>query len=499
MSKKESLTFIIIPLFMVVSLIVSVYTLFNQSLILDEAQSLWVATKSVPGIIAYIATDVTVPLYILILHFWLQIFGVSVTSARALSLIFFVVSLPIIYLIAARHTNKRIALLTVALYSLSPFIIWFSFEARMYSLLLLIACISHYFFLKMLDNDGERGDVGYFFSTLFGLYTHYFYVFLIFSQIIYLVLFTVKNKPQEISLTKYLKDKKSFFINFFTPLFLAFALFAPWILFFILNGVASNTQPLIPGADAYNLFQTVINFLFGFQASAIQSILIALWPLSVVPIFLIFSQRKEEVQFKNMLYFISVTFIPIFTVFLISFAKPIFLTRYLIFTVPTFFILFSWILFHLSKQISGVILTLFAFIMFGFLLFQNISNSSPIKEDYKGVANYLSIKDPSNDIIAVSAPFTIYPLEYYYKGPDPIVTIPEWDVYKSGPLPTFSVDKLANQVQNYRSSYENIFVVLSYNQGYQKDIVNYMETHYKRILLKNFSPDLQVREYKLKY
>src|SRR5258706_1629068 len=67
-----------------ITVAISFFTLFSQSIRLDESQSIWVATKPVISILYLDAQDVLVPLYSIILHFWLQIFGTSVVAARIL-------------------------------------------------------------------------------------------------------------------------------------------------------------------------------------------------------------------------------------------------------------------------------------------------------------------------------------------------------------------------------------------------------------------------------
>lgn len=501
-NKKDISLTISAILFVVVSLSLNAYILFHQSLRLDEAQSLWAATKSVPGIINYIAQDVHVPLYELLLHFWIQIFGNSVITARTLSFVFFVLTIPVLYILAVRSSDKKIALVSIVLFSLSPFIMWYSSEARMYSLLTFIACINHIYFLRLLESDGEKGIVGYFFSTLFGLYTHYFFIFLIATQSFFLLLQFFLEYHQEFlfqnGFMHFLKSKVEILYAYGIALASAFVLFVPWVVYFQLQGSASNTQPLIPPPTTFNLFQTMANFLFGFQTQYIQSILISLWPLLLVPIFFLFTKRRK-VRLKNLLYYICVSFVPIVLVYLISIIKPIYLSRYLIFVTPTLFIVLSWGIINFSKQAAGVLITAFSLTMFGFLLFQNISNTTPVKENYRQLTTYLTQYASSQDIITVSAPFTIYPIEYYYTGPASIETIPEWNVYDSGAIPAFSSKKLTQQIKDYSREYNNLYIVLSYDQGYQKDIEHYLDTHYQRKKLIIFSPGLELREYKLRY
>ena len=66
--------------------------LLGQSLRLDESQSIWQSSHSISGLLHTVALDVHVPLYHLLLHFWLFYFGDSVQAVRLLSLLLFLAS-----------------------------------------------------------------------------------------------------------------------------------------------------------------------------------------------------------------------------------------------------------------------------------------------------------------------------------------------------------------------------------------------------------------------
>ena len=70
---------------------------FNQSLRLDESQSLWQTGRSAADILTIVAQDVHVPLYHEILHFWRIVVGDTVEYARLLSLLFYIASIPALY------------------------------------------------------------------------------------------------------------------------------------------------------------------------------------------------------------------------------------------------------------------------------------------------------------------------------------------------------------------------------------------------------------------
>jgi hypothetical protein len=130
---------------------------------------------------------------------------------------------------------------------------------------------------------------------------------------------------------------------------------------------------------------------------------------------------------------------------------------------------------------------------------QVVSAATPVKEDYEGVTQYVSTHARAQDIIAVTAPFTVYPIEYTYSGSARIDTIPQWNRFATGAIPTFSLTKLDAQMKEYRKIYQNVYIVLSYDQGYETDIIHFMDTHYKLLQKKQFSPAVQLREYKLRY
>lgn len=476
--------------FLLLALVINTLVLQSQSIRLDESQSLWISTKSTFAVLKFTAEDVHVPLYNLLLHFWIQIFGNNIYVARSLSLLFFLINIPILYKFSKNYFNNKVALLTVSLFILSPFIIWFTSETRMYTLFTLVATINNLFFLNLVKSNAKAGKLGFFFSTIIGLYTHYFFIFIIVTQIVYI-------------LWMFFKDYKAVNVRKLAYVYIAlvvssFIFFFPWIAFVINLGFAANSQPVIPTLTTFNIFQTLVNFLFGFQSQNMQSVLVSLWPIIIITLFVVFTQRKN-IEINNIDYFLLATFLPITLVFLISFIVPIFLTRYLIFVTPTFFLLLSWVLINFPKPLQAYLISGFLTILFVLMIYQNVSVYTPAKEDFTSVANYLSDNTNPQDVIVVTPPFTIYPIEYSYKGHSRVETIPSWDRYKTGAIPSFNEENLRTQIQNYRSKYANMYVVLSYNQGYEEKITDYLDNNYELKQKSTYSQNIEIRKYKLRY
>ncbi len=470
------------------------FLLYSQSIRLDESQSIWVSTKSLPFLLRTTAQDVHVPLYGTLLHFWLQIFGPSINAARTLSLLFFAGTLITLYHLAKEVSSRKVALLTVSLYSLSPFILWYSSEARMYTLLTLATTLSHIAFLRFNRSDGREGKFGYVLSTIVGLYSHYFFLLLISAQVFYIWGRYVFGKKYNGA-----SPYKRLVILHTVVVLISLAALIPWVAYVMKLGGASNTKPLIPPPSSFNLLQTFFVFLFGFQPTNTQSILISLWPLSVVFLFLIFTRKSRQIPSYGMGYFFLATFLPVFTAFFLSYIHPLFLSRYLIFVTPTLFLLLAWAIMNSASRASTYVVTSLFILLFGLMWYHNLSNATPVKEDYRAVSEYLEKKARPQDVIAVSAPFTVYPIEYSYKGSSRIETIPSWNRYEEGGIPPFSEEDLKKQIEQYRISYSHIILILSYDQGYENSIKNYFDKNYQLRTVKKFPPGIEVREYKLRY
>jgi uncharacterized membrane protein len=486
-----------------VDFLLNAFQLLSQSIRLDEAQSIWVAAKPVSAILPYVSKDVAAPLYLILLHFWIQFFGSNIAIDRLLSLLFFLLTLPVLYRMARESSNKAVGKLTVILFSFSPFIMWYTSEARMYTLFTFIASINNLYFLRFLHSTGKKGKAGLFISIVIGLYTHYFFAFLIVTQGVYLLmrlfLDSYKGQKGRIATVFFLfKRARALPLLFLKIVLIAFLFFTPWILYILFQGGNSNSQPLIPPPTSFNIFQTFINFLFGFQGNWLQAVIISLWPLGIILLFFAFTQ-KHHTMITNIGYFVLATFFPIILNFSLSYIRPIFLPRYLIFVTPTLFFILAWLLINNSRKVSSFLISTVLIIMFGLMLYQNISSLTPVKEDYRGVSDYLEKNARPGDLIAVSAPFTIYPLEYTYNGSAKIDTIPIWDRYSNGPIPQFTEEELEKQIKKYTTQYQHLFVVFSYDQGYQKKVTAFLDTHYKRDSYVKFSPGLEVREYQLQY
>jgi uncharacterized membrane protein len=196
-----------------------VYNLGTQSIWIDEAYTIFASTMSVPRMVAEVANgDFSPPLYHFLLHFWMMIFGTSEAAARLLSVLFGVLAIPIIYLVGRQLFNKDAGLIAALILALSSFNIFYSQELRMYSLMVLLALLSMYFFLCFLQRSTLASSAGYVLSTTLLLYTHYYGLFVVLAQNIYVVALLLLTARSTFKLRQWV-TLEAFVV----------ALFAPWI------------------------------------------------------------------------------------------------------------------------------------------------------------------------------------------------------------------------------------------------------------------------------
>ncbi|HEY8543479.1 MAG TPA: glycosyltransferase family 39 protein [Acidimicrobiales bacterium] len=110
----------------------------TSSLWLDEALSVNISALPVGDLLEQLRHDGHPPLYYLLLHYWMAVFGEGDAAVRALSGVIGVATLPLAWVAGRRlagTAGARWALLVVAI---SPYCVRYSTETRMYALVMLL-------------------------------------------------------------------------------------------------------------------------------------------------------------------------------------------------------------------------------------------------------------------------------------------------------------------------------------------------------------------------
>ncbi len=168
--KTRVLFFVILSL----SIILRMANIISEQLWHDEGGTIFYVNSTMDEFWRQVIEEVAPPLYYLLLKGWVTIFGTSIFATRLLSVIFSVLTLPILYLLGKEIKNEKIGLIIIFLFSISPFSIWYANEVRMYSFLQLIFTIDLYFAIKCIKYPNDTKN--YVFFAIMGvclIYTHY--------------------------------------------------------------------------------------------------------------------------------------------------------------------------------------------------------------------------------------------------------------------------------------------------------------------------------------
>jgi len=486
--KRRLIVYGLLGLMVAFAVFFSVSVFANTSLRLDEAQSLFQTNRDVPGMLNLIAQDVHVPFYHTLLHFWQILFGQDIFVARMMSLVFFIGTILMTYVLATYALGRRsVGLFAALLVTISPFMNWYGSEARMYTMLAFMTVLHVYFFVKILRAGGTNNWILWTLTAIMGLYTHYFFVFVLLSEFIAMLILRKKFAGQH--------PIRSIVIYGA----IAGASLLPWLLYVYGLGLASNTQPALGVPSAGDLFDTYTQFIFGFQVPAINTLIVSLWPVLVLLAFFALQRTRKKIPSEVMLFVLLAT-IPVLSAFIISVTiRPFYLSRYLIVALPALFIFIAWILTRYRRWIArtvSIILVLFIGVLF---TIQVLSPNTPVKEDYKDAVQYLQENAGPSDVIVLAAPFTVYPVEYYYKGTAKLTTQPIWNRFESGSVPAYDPATVEAQTKENVGSYQNAWLMLSYDQGYNAKLKDYYDGHYQKVSEHKFSPGLSVYEYRIRY
>ncbi|MFC2037635.1 glycosyltransferase family 39 protein, partial [Chloroflexota bacterium] len=190
-------TIVLLLLITLLALGLRLYRLDAQSLWYDEGFSAYLARMNPAEITDRTAADIQPPLYYYLLHGWIKLLGDEERALRSLSLLCGVLVVPLMYAVAWQLFHTRLAgLLAALLIAVAPLHVWYSQETRMYTLFTLLCLLSSYLLLVVIPLVIQKGKkwkilvlwTVYTLVNIAALYTHYFAVFVMAFQALYLLL-----------------------------------------------------------------------------------------------------------------------------------------------------------------------------------------------------------------------------------------------------------------------------------------------------------------------
>jgi hypothetical protein len=153
---------------------------------LDEAFTVWIARKPLREMFATLRLDSGPPLFYLLVRAWAPFGFVTLTVARAVSMVASIAALAVIAIAPLRNTERALVMLLVAL---SPLHLFYATEARTYALCALVFGLAAVSADRWIDGADRRWLVIAAAAILAGAYSHYYGVYL-FPAVIAIALLT---------------------------------------------------------------------------------------------------------------------------------------------------------------------------------------------------------------------------------------------------------------------------------------------------------------------
>ena len=161
----------------------------HQSLWYDEALTLDLAHHTFGQMLSLVRhTEGEPPLYFSLAWIWARVFGYGDAALRSLSAVAGVAAIPVMYGAGARLLSRRAGLIAAALTACSPLLIWYSQEARSYSLLVFTAALSLLAFAHLLSPRPSAGWLAtWALAAVLAAASHYYAVLIVVPEAIWLL------------------------------------------------------------------------------------------------------------------------------------------------------------------------------------------------------------------------------------------------------------------------------------------------------------------------
>lgn len=450
---------ILLLLLLMSAILLRIYNLSGESLWLDEGISIRRSKLNLIEIVFELITNVHPPLYFVILHYWMLIFGDSELSVRFPSVIFGLCSVLMIYKLGSAISNRNTGLISALILCFSVFHVQYSQEARGYSLMVLLSIISMYSLIKLIVNkDKEKiHRSGYIISSILLICTHSYGLLVILAQNIFFVI-------------TYIINKNSLNLNFRKWISLqgiVALLYLPWLFILAFQVISIQSGYWISQPNIMMIYETFLKY------AGSKNLLFTSLFLLIIPFFFLMKTKLSNTLFKHkkgnkynldlqgnkILLLITWLLVPIIIPFLISqILAPIYQIRYTISASVAFYILIAL---AIEKIKIRHIKTFFIFLIIIFSMCNLYKYYVEInKQQWRDSIKYLEMNAQSGDIVLCVPDYILNSVINYYTKRNDLYKLPF--KMKSKKLDAEKKEKLVHEIKKYKK----FWLIISHDEDY---------------------------------
>jgi uncharacterized membrane protein len=363
------------------------------SIDLDEPFSIFHAQKDWHDLNKLFLHENNPPLHFWLLHLWIKLFGIEPWAVRSLSLIFSLLTIPVLLNIGKQIKNTNAGLMIVTLFVFSNFHHSYAMEARTYALFSFLFSLALFFLLRLQEQKNWINTLFFSISLVSMFYAHYIAVIVV--PVFLLVFF--------VSILKNNLKRNMFYVlaSLLIFILLSFPILKPFIN--RLNHV-NDEGTWVPKPHWTELYGFVNKFMNGPGFLAVLLIFLT-------AIFIL-KHRNKLPELKTwisgkvglVLLFSLMTYFGAFVVSLWGTAS-VFLDRYLFFLSIAFFTLLAWFIETVRERWNYKALIPLIAVVFGF---------NPLKTHNRASDELVQYAKHFDGTYIITPPFYDLTFLYYY-------------------------------------------------------------------------------------
>jgi mannosyltransferase len=371
-----------------------------QSLWRDEVDAIRFATASWDDLLRmFVIPGQNGPLYYVALRPWLHLAGLSEYVLRFFSVLFGTLAVPLVYRLSRRlfPSLLSLALLAALLTATSPYLVWYSQEGKMYSLVLALVLLSMDRYLAALERGGWQRWVLYVAFTAAAVYVHFVAALIVPVQIVAFFLMTREIR----------RARWKAWLAVTGVLLLPYLPLLRW-------QVPLAFSPADTGYRFVSLHDMLISLLANYSLGPISGSL--RWATFLFVVLLLAGgvlwrdARSRLASFGILACWLC---LPVLAFFLLTLVRPMYTARYLIFVLPAYLILLSagtvsvW---RRSRLTGGLLLAALLALSFSGLWRQS---QTPVKADFRSATEYVASHKSPQDLLVFQIPYGRHSFNYY--------------------------------------------------------------------------------------
>jgi uncharacterized membrane protein len=459
-----------------------IHDLGAESLWTDEGTSWRLAKQGISAIIENRSQTVNPPLYFIILHYWVRVFGDSEVSLRLPSVLFGLLSIPMIYKIGSAIFDKKVGALASLLLAIAMIHIRYSQEARGYSLMALLALVSMYYFIGILQTPSLARSTGYVIATGLLLYTHFYGLLIVLCQnIYYLTILTFSSDDTPLRLRSWILTQAILFLSFM-----------PWLRVLITQVLVIQDGYWIPTPSIQSLLETLLEY------AGSSRLLLGIFAAFLLLSFISLTRRRQGNAKKNVLLqsaekwtwsirlshnkmtllLLLWLVVPILLPFVLSqFSTPIYYTRYTLAASLPVYILVAKGLRSMGSLLTRSIAILFIIVLS--LVRVDVYYGETTNEQWRDLANHIVKNAEPGDLVLLS-PGGIGDLafDYYFDRTDLILKPINMDTDLATELSRFIETETLDDVAEIVEGRDRVWLVQSQYQSNRDPIGDRLSRSY---------------------